>query len=125
MTVRTLSNRTITKEELNNLDNRLFFATTNMTPPPTQQLQLLHKSSDFTKSPCQIYVHKQHYRTNTHQLKSLPLTATAKVSLNNCKTALTIKPADKNLGTVIMDTDDYIKQCMILLPNTNIYTQKD
>ena len=29
-------------------------------------------------------------------------------NLNNCKTALTIKPADKNLGTVIMDTDDYI-----------------
>ena len=28
---------------------------------------------------CQIYVRKQHYRTNSHQLKSLPLTTTAKV----------------------------------------------
>ena len=34
---------------------------------------------DFTKSLCQIYIHKQHYRTNTHQLISLPLTTTAKV----------------------------------------------
>ena len=78
MTVHTLSNRTITKEELNNLDKGLFFATMDMTPQPTQQLQLLRHFNEFTKSLCQIYVYKQHYRTNTHQLKSLPLTTTAK-----------------------------------------------
>ena len=50
-----------------------------MTLQPTQQLKLLHHFNDFTKSLCQIYVHKQHQRTNTHQLKSLPLTTTSKV----------------------------------------------
>ena len=51
----------------------------DMTPQPTQQLQLLQHFNDFTKSLCKIYVHKQHYRTNTYQLKSLPLTTSAKV----------------------------------------------
>ena len=33
--------------------------------------------SDFTKSLCQIYIHKLHYRTNTYQMKSLPFTMSA------------------------------------------------
>ena len=64
---------------INILDKGLSFATADMTLQPTQQLKLLRHFNDFTKSLCQIYVHKQHQRTNTHQLKSLPLTTTAKV----------------------------------------------
>ena len=33
----------------------------------------------ISQNHCQIYVHKQHYTTNTHQLKSLHLTTSAKV----------------------------------------------
>ena len=34
---------------------------------------------------------------------------------------ITIKPADKNLGVVIMDTEDYIQQCMKILTDTDTY----
>ena len=34
---------------------------------------------------------------------------------------ITIKPADKNLGIVIMDTDDYLAQCSCLLADSNTY----
>ena len=43
--------------------------------------------------------------------------------LKKSRTKITIKPADKNLGTVILDTDDYIKQCMTVLSDTNTYRQ--
>lgn len=39
------------------------------------------------------------------------------------KSKITIKPADKNLGVVILNTDDYIHQCMIILSDTNTYRQ--
>ena len=34
---------------------------------------------------------------------------------------LTIKPADKNLGIVILDTEDYINQCTSILENKQVY----
>lgn len=34
---------------------------------------------------------------------------------------ITIKPADKNLGIVVLDTDDYLKQCIMHLTNQTIY----
>ena len=37
------------------------------------------------------------------------------------RNTITIKPADKNLGIVIMDTDDYITQCTTLLMDYNTY----
>ncbi len=36
---------------------------------------------------------------------------------------VTIKPADKNLGIVIMDTDDYLQICASQSADTNTYTQ--
>ena len=41
--------------------------------------------------------------------------------LKAVKDSITIKPADKNLGIVIMDTDDYIKQCCKHLSNAEAY----
>jgi hypothetical protein len=41
--------------------------------------------------------------------------------LQRSRNTITVKPADKNLGVVVMDTDDYIMQCMALLMNHNIY----
>ena len=41
-------------------------------------------------------------------------------ALNKIQT-LAIKPTDKNLGIVLMITDDYIQQCMVHLTDTNTY----
>lgn len=38
---------------------------------------------------------------------------------------ITIKPADKNLGIVIMDTDDYLAQCANILKDHSIYRLAD
>ena len=69
MAVHTLSNRTITKEELNIKDKGLCFATMDMTPQPTQQLQLLHHFNDFTESlsnlRSQTTLQNNHYLTTT------------------------------------------------------------
>ena len=42
-------------------------------------------------------------------------------ALQKTRNITTIKPADKNLGIVIMDTDDYIQQCTSLLSDTSTY----
>ena len=41
--------------------------------------------------------------------------------LQRSRNTITVKAADKNLGVVVMDTDDYITQCLALLMNQNIY----
>ena len=41
--------------------------------------------------------------------------------LQRSHNTITVKPADKNLGVVIMDTDDYITHCLALLMNQSIY----
>ncbi len=41
--------------------------------------------------------------------------------LRKAHTKITIKPADKHLGLVLMDTDDYIAQCMAQLADTATY----
>lgn len=38
---------------------------------------------------------------------------------------VTIKPADKNLGIVLLNTDDYITQCANHLSDTNTYRVAD
>lgn len=45
----------------------------------------------------------------------------ALTKLQRTRHITTIKPADKNLGIVIMDTDDYVNQCSCLLANCHIY----
>ena len=42
----------------------------------------------------------------------------------NLKQHITIKPEDKNLGIVLLDTDDYLKQCTEQLADRNIYCIK-
>ena len=41
--------------------------------------------------------------------------------LQRARQTVTIKPADKNLGIVLMNTDDYISQCLIHLTDTETY----
>ena len=41
------------------------------------------------------------------------------------RTQLTLKPADKNLGLVVLNTDDYLHLCTTHLSNTNTYRQTD
>ena len=41
--------------------------------------------------------------------------------LQKARQTVTIKPADKNLGIVLMNTDDYIKQCMLHLTDKSTY----
>ena len=42
-------------------------------------------------------------------------------NLRRERQTVTIKPADKNLGIVIMNTDDYIQQCVAQLSDTTTY----
>ena len=42
--------------------------------------------------------------------------------LKQIRDQITIKPADKNLGIVVLDTEDYIMQCTVHLSDTNTYT---
>ena len=50
----------------------------------------------------------------THQRKCI-------TQLQRTRNTLTIKPADKNLGIVVMNTDDYLAQCTLLLRDNNTY----
>ena len=45
----------------------------------------------------------------------------ALTKLHRASSTLTIKPADKNLGIVLMNTDDYITQCLLHLTDTSTY----
>ena len=45
----------------------------------------------------------------------------ALTNLKRKRSIITIKPADKNLGVVIMNTEDYIQQCMIHLSDQTTY----
>ena len=65
-------------------------------------------SKDFTK------INKHRIANNDHKIIA---------NLKKSLTEITIKPADKNLGVVILDTDDYIKQCMTILSDENTYRQ--
>ena len=44
--------------------------------------------------------------------------------LKTSKSEVTIKPADKNLGVVILNTNDYIQQCMYTIRLKHIQTNK-
>ncbi len=45
----------------------------------------------------------------------------AVTTFKTLRTELTIKPADKNLGIVLMDTDDYLQQCTTILNDNTTY----
>ena len=44
---------------------------------------------------------------------------------NEHEKKITFKPADKNLGVVLLNTDDYVMQCITHLSNRNIYQQAE
>ena len=58
----------------------------------------------------------KHTKSNITRTQRKAITA-----LQKTRNITTIKPADKNLGIVIMDTDDYIQQCTSLLSDTSTY----
>ena len=45
----------------------------------------------------------------------------ALVNLKNLKSTITIKPADKNLGVVVLDTTDCVAQCIEILSDDSTY----
>ena len=77
----------------------------------------------------------ENYIDNTKQaIADAPLTVSATIhgnlsmhekyalyKLQKAKQSLTIKPADKNLGIVLMDTEDYITQCQKHLADNSTY----
>ena len=50
-----------------------------------------------------------------------PSQQTALTKLQHARDTLTIKPADKNLGVVLMNTEDYIAQCLLHLTDNTTY----
>ena len=50
-----------------------------------------------------------------------PSQLTALTKLQHARDTLTIKPADKNLGVVLMNTEDYIAQCLLHLTDNTTY----
>ena len=115
---------------------------TNTPSAPTTTSKVLRRISFLPppsiKTPQEQYTgitHLENYIDDTKQLvaDNLPIicehTTTnlspqqqrALMKLKNLRKTITVKPADKNLGVVIMDTDDYIKQCMQHLTDTTTY----
>ena len=64
---------------------------------------------------------QQILKQNTSNITKTEFTALKQ--LKRSRSELTIKPADKNLGIVLLDADDYIKQCMLILSDTRTYRQ--
>ena len=50
-----------------------------------------------------------------------PSQQTSLTKLQHARDTLTIKPADKNLGIVLMNTEDYIAQCLLHLSDNTTY----
>ena len=58
---------------------------------------------------------------NTTTRNLTPQQYSALLKLKRHHHTITIKPADKNLGIVVLDTDDYISQCMAQLSDATTY----
>ena len=94
-------------------------------PPQVQQTRITNYSG-YTTLETYIDNTKQQVAEQLHQLsqQTRPNISTQqqnaiyKLRLTN---TVTIKPADKNLGIVMMDTDDYITQCLKHLTDKNTY----
>ena len=95
-------------------------------PPPTQDTHISHYSGSAT---LETYIDntKQQIADKLSALchsNSPNLTKEQRTALKKLQTArqsVTIKPADKNLGLVLMDTDDYVNQCLAHLTDKNTY----
>ncbi|XP_064402509.1 uncharacterized protein LOC135348235 [Halichondria panicea] len=80
---------------------------------PTLEAYIDQTKTDLNENLPTIY--KQRKPNLTKQVRH------AKANLKKQRTIITIKPADKNLGIVIMDTDDYLHQCSTLLADKTTY----
>ena len=117
----------------------------NYEPPPQTTTSLLYRRMTFLPQPVpetpitnfSCYGMLETYIDNTkqqiaHHLPQLSRQTQPNISIQQqrakhklqlARQTVTIKPADKNLGIVIMDTDDYITQCLEHLRDTNTYRQ--
>ena len=73
-----------------------------------------------------IAITKDNINDQLHHIFKLETNITPAESLalqkfKKLKNRVTIKPADKNLGVVLMDTTDYIQQCLLILLDDNVY----
>ena len=95
--------------------------------PPTNPDTDITRYSGVAKLENYIEDTKQSIVDNLHLLcqNNKPnLTEKQQIALNKLqknRKSITIKPADKNLGLVLMNTDHYIMQCLAHLTNTSTY----
>ena len=61
--------------------------------------------------------------TATNKSNVTPSERNALKVMTKNRTTITVKPADKNLGIVLMNTDDYITHCLKLLTDGKTYRQ--
>lgn len=61
--------------------------------------------------------------TTTNKSNVTPSERNALKAMAKNRTTITVKPADKNLGIVLMNTDDYITHCLKLLSDEETYKQ--
>ena len=95
--------------------------------PPTKPDTVVTRYSGFGQLETYIDNTKQNMVDNlekiAHTSKS-NLTAAQKTAMQQLKKvrhAVIIKLADKNLGVVLMDTDDYVTQCLVHLTDNKTY----
>ena len=95
-------------------------------PPPNPETYIRHYSGqpqleDYIDDTKQLIVDNLPSLCHMDNMNLTRPQQTAIKKLQRARQTVTIKPADKNLGIVLMNTDDYIQQCMIHLTNTDTY----
>ncbi len=121
-------------EQIDKFHNRLrlnlYFNNTTLTPTTIPKNDS-HNKWQPTRTPLDnnltTYINAIKHKSNTLiDSSTIPYNTTDNMmhnilnKLSRNKT-ITIKPADKNLGIVIMDTTDYINMCLIHLQDINTY----
>ena len=95
--------------------------------PPTKPDTAITRFSGFPRLEIYIDNTKQRIADNLSTLtKSTKQNITKEehqslVKLQHARREITIKPADKNLGVVLLDTNDYISQCLKVLTDSKTY----
>ena len=95
--------------------------------PPTKPDTAITRFSGFPRLETYMDNTKQRIADNLSTLtKSTKQNITKEehqslVKLQHARREITIKPADKNLGVVLLDTNDYISQCLKVLTDSKTY----
>ena len=74
----------------------------------------IQNTKDILNENLPTLCNKTHHNLTTSQQRTVK-------KLKNVRHTITIKPADKNLGIVLLNTEDYIERCMEHLMDTNVY----